>query len=1078
MYKIKNYYKEWYQPHAGFLVRNPLYPIEQFFNWTKLVDEHPEDNKEWLKKSLQEFYRQPIVKEALYIASPDLHEQLLLWLDDKIEKADKREKTELSLAKYMIRMCTRCTPYGLFASCSLGEINDNTSIELNNRSSIIRHGRIDMDYAGQALSHLLEKPEINQQLRFFPNSSLYPLGDNYRYVEHRFTLESGRSYHLVQIAKSIYLDKIIEAARAGLSARELAAIITDNEVSSEEALGFLNELISNQVLISDLEPNVTGKEYFKTLVKKLKQLDNTEEYVKHFENVNKEFEQIKTGTGDKNIFYGNIVSHLRNLEIPVHLKTLIQIDSYRPTLHCKINKRVCDDLLYESSLIQLLANSSEINDIFRDFKNAFMDRYEGQWIPLVEVLDTESGIGYGKFSTSGLEESPLIDKLPIGEGNNSYQTSSGSDVDNFKWQLYQEAITQQKTELIIDDATIERLSKSELKPNGLPDSVYLMSRIHASSAAEIDAGNYTVFIHPPAGPSGGNLLGRFCHLHPDIEALTNTILQQEEAHQPDAIFAEIVHLPESRIGNILMRPIMRNYEIPYLCGSTLDKDFQIPVTDLLVGIENGNVVLFSKKLKKRVIPRMTNAHNFSMTTLPVYQFLCDLQFQKMKSYGWSWGILDSRPFLPRVSYGKYIISKAKWTITKEDIKECEKKNDNEVLAIFKRIAQQRKLPRYLLLSQGDNELMLDLQNIYCIRLLQAEINKFHSCLLTETFDTIDQSWIKSEEGHYAGEFIFTFNKNSIAQTPVSKDASETRKQIEVQRYFPVGSEWLYVKIYCGTKTAEKVLCEAIKPLTETLLEEGIIDKFFFIRYMDSGNHIRVRFHHASHPDFWKTVIDRLQQMLQPFNDHHSIHNVQIETYQREIERYGLETIEDSENIFYHQSVSILNFISLLEGDEGEHYRWQIALKTLDIILDDFGYDLLRKRDLLKLLHESFSNEFNISGPQQKKISERFTSNKKLIYQLMNSEAEEDENMKMAIDLFRIGDESYKKSIANILHAPSVLNNPNVLNDLLASHLHMFINRMFISKQRKVELVLYDYLLKHYETKVAMQKNKNKAIPTV
>ncbi|MBL0095723.1 MAG: hypothetical protein IPP46_03980 [Bacteroidetes bacterium] len=38
---------------------------------------------------------------------------------------------------------------------------------MNNRTSIIRHGRIDMDYAGQALSHLLEKPEINQQLRFF-----------------------------------------------------------------------------------------------------------------------------------------------------------------------------------------------------------------------------------------------------------------------------------------------------------------------------------------------------------------------------------------------------------------------------------------------------------------------------------------------------------------------------------------------------------------------------------------------------------------------------------------------------------------------------------------------------------------------------------------------------------------------------------------------------------------------------------------------------------------------------------------------------------------------------------------------
>lgn len=1074
MYKIKNTFKEWYQPHAGFLVRNPLFPIEQFFNWTRLVDTHPENNKEELKKSMQQFYRQAIVQEALYIASPDLHEQLLLWLDDKIEKADKREKTELSLAKYMIRMCTRCTPYGLFATCTLGTFGETTSIQLDNRNAIVRHGRIDMDYSGQALTHLLEKPEISKQLLYFPNSSLYPLGDNYRYVEHRFSLENGRSYHLVQIAQSTYLSKILEAAKEGVSSTALASLISDHEVSQEEAEEFIRELILNQVLISDLEPNVTGEEYFKILVQKLKNLSSTDEYVNYFERVNKEFDAIKSGAGEKNSYYANIVSHLKNLEIPVHLKTLIQVDCFRPALTCSINKKVCDDLLYESSLIQLLANNSAINDSFIDFKNSFMGRYESQWIPLVEVLDTESGIGYGKFSTSGLEESPLIDKLPIGDGNAGNQENRASDVDTFKWQLYQEAITNNKTEVLIDDKTVETLSKNELKPTGLPDSIYLMSRLHAASAEAMNNGEYTVLIHPPNGPSGGNLLGRFCHLHPDIENLTKNILQQEEAHHPHCIFAEIVHLPESRVGNILMRPVLRKYEIPYLCGSSLDKEFQIPVTDLLVGIEGGLVVLKSKKLNKRIIPRMTNAHNFAMTTLPVYQFLCDLQYQQIKGYGWSWGILDSRPFLPRVSYGKYILSKAKWNITKEDIKECEKKGDQEILNIFSSMQTEKNLPRFLLLSQGDNELMLDLKNIYCLKLLLSEINKYHSCILCETFDTPEQSWITSEEGHFAGEFIFSFNKIAVIPSPAPVEEMNQVLKPTVPRYFEVGSEWLYVKIYCGTKTAEKLLCDLVKPLTESLLEEGVIDKYFFIRYQDTGNHIRIRFHHASKPDFWKIVIERLHQLLQPYNEHHAIHNVQIETYQREIERYGFETIVQSETVFYHQSKSILNFISLLEGDEGEQYRWQIALKALDIILDDFGYDLLGKRDLLKILHENFSHEFNISGPQQKKISERFSTNKKLIQQLMNDGNEEDENMKMAIDLFKINDQEYKDAISSILESPSVSGHPDALNSLLASHLHMFINRMFISKQRKVELVLYDYLLKHYETKVAMQKQKVKA----
>jgi len=979
------------------VVRNPLFPIENFFNWKVDSDIDAAKSIKVLRESLRQFYLQPLVQEALYVGSPDLHEQLLLWIENKIEKPDKKEKLELSL---------------------------------------------------------------------------YRAGDQWRYIEHRFKKETGRSYHLVQVDQSEYLEKIVTAAKEGGRVTKLAAIISDNDISAEEATDFIHELINNQVLVNELEPSVTGEEYFSVVLRKLKTLQHTEKYVEPLEKVYEKFKLLKNTDGEtKNTLYPEIVQELQQLEIPLHIKTLIQVDSYRPAT-CSINNKLSDELLKGASLLQLLTTDGSIKDSFTDFKTAFINRYEGQWVSLSEVLDTESGIGYGKFATSGMDESPLIDKLPIGNGVAASNGQQPAETESFKWQLYQQAILDNKTEVMIEDSIIETLSKKESLVSGMPDSICMMAKINAASAEDIDNGHYTITLQPPSGPSGGNLLGRFCHLHPEIEKLTRSTLEEEGVHHPDAVFAEIVHLPESRIGNILMRPVLRKYEIPYLCGTTLDKEFQIPVSDLLVGIEGNKVVIRSKRLNKEIIPRMTTAHNFSMTTLPVYQFLCDLQYQQIRSIGWQWGVLDNRPFLPRVSYDKYILSKAKWTLTKDEMKNLDQKNDEIFIQHFTGLRKKKNLPEYVLLSQGDNELMLHLKNIFCLKLLLAEVNKSEAVILTESLDTPESCWIKSPDGHHAGEFIFTFSRKKTEPVNNPVTLAELGKEKTIERFFPVGSEWVYTKIYCGTKTAEKILVDIIKPFTEELLSKKIIDKFFFLRYHDAGNHIRIRFHKAGSAGFWKKIINQLQKLLQPYMSSQLVYNIQFETYQREVERYGFDTMHLSEEIFFHQSVAVLNFISMLDGDDGEQYRWQIALKAIDLFLDGFHYTIEQKRDLIKMLDKSFAGEFNIKTAEQKKISERFSTHKQMVQLVMSDAWKENEDLKRAIPVFQINNDSYIKCIEDIMTSPSVHQDMQQLNRLMPGYLHMFINRIFVSNQRKTELVIYDYLFRYYESKMVREKKAN------
>src|SRR5581483_12319404 len=108
-----------------------------------------------------------------------------------------------------------------------------------------------------------------------------------------------------------------------------------------------------------------------------------------------------------------------------------------------------------------------------------------------------------------------------------------------------------------------------------------------------------------SGPSGARILGRFCHADDELHHLVRAHLTTEEAPHPDRIYAEVVHLPEGRVGNILSRPVLRGYEIPYLGRSGAPADRQIPLADLFVSVQGERIVLRSRRLRREFVATAT-----------------------------------------------------------------------------------------------------------------------------------------------------------------------------------------------------------------------------------------------------------------------------------------------------------------------------------------------------------------------------------------------------------------------------------------------------------------------------------------
>src|SRR5262245_51335794 len=196
---------------AGFFVmRAPALPFGEFLQWGQDLQSASSSNdptalsksliadRALLRDRLRAMVAKPEIRDAIFVASPDLDEYLNHWFGEPESKRGAR--VEGAVVRYFSRMCGRSTPFGLFAATSLGRIGVRTELIVADQSKLKRHTRLDMDYLFALTDKLRDNPEIRRALKYRPNNSLYAAADRVRYVESRVNGRS-RSYHLVAVER-------------------------------------------------------------------------------------------------------------------------------------------------------------------------------------------------------------------------------------------------------------------------------------------------------------------------------------------------------------------------------------------------------------------------------------------------------------------------------------------------------------------------------------------------------------------------------------------------------------------------------------------------------------------------------------------------------------------------------------------------------------------------------------------------------------------------------------------------------------------------------------------------------------
>ncbi|MDB5146438.1 MAG: hypothetical protein JWQ57_458 [Mucilaginibacter sp.] len=978
------------------------------------------------KETIRAFIKDELFMQALWLTSKDLYEAVL-HIDD-ITDAKKREKLEITLAKFINRNATGANPLGLFAGCAPITWGDRTDLQLGD---VYQHVRLNVAAAVNMARQFLNDNDIRALLKYRVNRTLYTLNGAYRKIDHQ-TLNCGK-YKASSVKASEDIQMVIRFCENTRSYNSISSFITQTLGKTEkDTTAFLNQLIENQVLWSELEPRVDGEEYLDQAIGTFNRLAQKSAKAQTCLSKLNAVKTVLTDTDNIITKNNKVAMILKDLSGDASQGTLLQVDYFRQGASATLDKAYADQLLDAIDMLNQISPRHQSENL-KTFIKRFGDRYHEQEVPLIDVLDPEKGMGYAGNRYTESSGYTTDDKDP--HYNNAVKWLIGQIVNN----PGQEIIHLQKSQF----------DNIKANDNELPPSFSVMFRISGHDEP-------LLYLEHCGLPAGTAMLGRLANAEKNFGQILNEIAETEAHIYEPAIVAEIVHTPADCLGSFTSAPY-RNYQLQTQVSAG---DQEVSLTDLFVSVKGNNIVLRSAKLGKRIIPRLNTAYNYGMTALPVYRFLADLQCQDSK-YQLDFN-LDVLPKLgvtrtPRVVYEGVILALKTWYMANADLQQLLKELAVDYNAAWAKFIKYWDLPEAFVFTDADSELVVHTHSRLEVAAWLSSCKKKNEIVLHEYIGERNNIVLKKKDEKLIGnQFVAVLKRGEkttgkyAGMVPLTTNAAK-------RQFFP-GDEWLYVKLYCGVKTADHVIGNELIQLSKKLYHEDLIDQWFYVRYADPEPHIRFRVHLASVFALGR-VIQSINSAFSALIKSKQVWKVQFDTYERELERYGEASIELVEQVFFNDSLAIASLISRADMTENfEEVRWLWGLLSIDRLLNDFDFQVSQKTELMELLVASSYPDVNYDNLLSKQLTFKYRHYRNRIEGLFAEGA-----IVVGDDLLRyrsLNNRPVTLLLSELISSGTVLQD---LNLLVISLIQMSMNRLFKTRQRVHELGVYDFLLLYYKS---------------
>lgn len=956
-------------------IRYPTLPLKSY----NIIENIPAD------KYTDYFSKEEIsqIENGIHISSQNLY---------KSYKKNMNNSAKESLMKFYNRSITRPTPFGMFAGTALSKINITkdicVKIEVGHDDNFYFY--LDFKWLYEFINIIETNTEIIPYLKVRINPLIIN-NNNYYYNLTKFKPNDSTIFKKNKLTDAIYnfCQKDVQFKDLFLYIKN----ISDDNIPQITIYNKLIQLINKSFLITELSMIPNDSYYLEYILNILQKIDAAYPYYSKLYNISILLKKLcQCNASEMHMYIDKIINKMQSLHKSNDYLCVIK---NKTDCNLFIGNETKNNIIHMINLLSDIAEYCYENIEVEKYKNLFLEKYgTNREILLVDLINPHKGLGWPKYfftkQETNYDNQNLLQLKALLLDILNESTKNEIDISNNKIFSFFENIKSKSKAVNNRSASFEL----DFISSNLSKKIYI-----APSLGSIQIGKYAGRFTPAYSDKQIKYYEKLCKTLDDYYAIRNTDLYE-------------LKLPfmDKKMFNITINDYHNSNQF-----SPFQEKNDLDISNISVSLYNNDLIFKNIKTNKIIRFITYNALNSKVDNF-LYRFLLDFSSEIVPLYGISclYKEFASMRFSPRIKFKNIIIYPRMLKLYSSELS-----NISEIKNyIFKYLKNN-----YFYLKVSDNRLLLNLNDVYHMKYIYRYLKCNNQITVTEIEDDINYA---IQNNGLINEFTLSFINNIDFNKYHSKTKFSNIHYSD--RNKNIFSDWIYLKIYLHKGFENYFIKCILNSLMKNLIKKTYIDKFFYIRYIDTDDHIRFRIKTNKK----NTTLAFLKKYLLPLLENYYIKNISIDSYERETERYGgSNAIDFAEEFFMYDSLYSSEIVNL-DQETKEFYTIFLVISTLKY----FGLNLDQSLKLFEFVNKN--------------------SNRKQYIKKRNS-------LKHFINNIEQND-IYKKNYKLYLRRNDSIkvfkNNCSQFDDeIILSCLHMMCNRIF-GTNKKMEQKIYAFS-RHY-----------------